>query len=108
MILIGNSIRVLPICTACEKQRRLGRDFGARSSDRRATPGPTRRGAGGPAGRGQRHDPRPGFPTGGRLVGTETFAQRAVARAFLKVGALRTLEIVLAQLPGAVDLATTP
>jgi hypothetical protein len=31
-----------------------------------------------------------------------------VARAFLKVGALRTLEIVLAQLPGAVDLATTP
>jgi hypothetical protein len=35
-------------------------------------------------------------------------AMRAVDRAFLKVGALRTLEIVLAQLPGAVDLATTP
>jgi hypothetical protein len=48
------------------------------------------------------------LPNRGRLVGTETFAQRAVARAFLKVGALRTLEIVLAQLPSAVDLAATP
>ena len=44
----------------------------------------------------------------GRAIGTETFVQRAIERAFLKVGALRTLEIVLAQLPGAVDLAATP
>jgi hypothetical protein len=48
------------------------------------------------------------LPNRGRLVGTETFAQRAVARAFLKVGALRTLEIVVAQIPGAVDLASLP
>jgi hypothetical protein len=48
------------------------------------------------------------LPNRGRAIGTETFAERAVQKAFLKVGALRTLEIVLAQLPGAVDLATLP
>jgi hypothetical protein len=48
------------------------------------------------------------LPNRGRLAGNETMAMRAVERAFLKVGALRTLELVLAQLPGAGDLATTP
>jgi hypothetical protein len=48
------------------------------------------------------------LPNRGRLAGAETLAARAIGRAFLKVGALRTLEIVLSQIPGAVDLATTP
>jgi hypothetical protein len=55
-----------------------------------------------------REYPASRLPNRGRLAGAETLAARAIGRAVLKVGALRTLEIVLAQLPSAVDLATTP
>jgi hypothetical protein len=38
----------------------------------------------------------------------EVLARRAITRAIERVGGLRTLEIVLARLPGDVDLAATP
>jgi hypothetical protein len=48
------------------------------------------------------------LPNRGRLAGDETMAMRAVERAVGKVGALHALEILIAPLPGNVDLARTP